>query len=75
MPEVARIRIEVAFDGGQIMGSFVTAASAEALEKALAEGTKTTAILDTEDGPMTVVLARVVYLKRYARDTQVGFIA
>jgi molybdopterin-binding protein len=75
MPEVDRIRIEVAFDGGQIMGSFVSAASADALEKALAEGTKVTAVLDTEDGPMTVVLARVVYFKRYARDTHVGFVA
>jgi hypothetical protein len=30
-----RVRIEIAFDGGQIMGAFVSPSSADALEQAL----------------------------------------
>jgi hypothetical protein len=30
-------------------------------------------MLDSTDGRYTVVLARVVYMKRYARESRVGF--
>jgi hypothetical protein len=30
-------------------------------------------MLDASDGRYTVVLARVVYMKRYAREARVGF--
>ncbi len=32
-----------------------------------------TLALDAEDGRYTVVLARVVYVKRFARESKVGF--
>jgi hypothetical protein len=74
-----RVRIEVAFDGGQIMGAFVTPAAADALEQALGAadvraGAGDAALsLDAEDGRYTIALQRVVYVKRFARDSRVGF--
>jgi hypothetical protein len=74
-----RVRIEIAFDGGQIMGALVTPASADTLEEALGSaelraGTGDAALsLDAEDGRYTIALQRVVYVKRYAREGPVGF--
>jgi hypothetical protein len=74
-----RVRIEVAFDGGQIMGALVTSASADAREQALGSaelraGTGEAALaLDAEDGRYTIALQRVVYVKRFARESRVGF--
>lgn len=63
----------MAFDGGQILGAFVPAEGADALERALAASSEGTLQLHTEDGRISVVLSRVLYVKRYARDAQVGF--
>jgi hypothetical protein len=74
-----RVRIEVAFDGGQIMGAFVTSDGADALEQALGSadvraGAGDAALsLDAEDGRYTIALQRVVYVKRFARESRVGF--
>ena len=67
-----RIRIEAAFEGGQLMSAVVESATAEALERALAAGEQSL-LVDAEDGRYTVRLDKVVYLKRYARDSRVGF--
>ncbi len=67
------MRIEVAFDGGQIMGAFVEPETADQLERALAAGGETSLALDAEDGRYTVVLRKIVYVKRYARESRVGF--
>ena len=69
---VDRIRVEVAFEGGQAMSAVVEADSADALERALAAGEQSI-VLDAEDGRYTVRLDKVVYLKRFARDSRVGF--
>ena len=73
MAEADTIRIELAFDGGQIMAAFVTAEGADELERALASGRDGTHGLDASDGRYSVVLRRVVYLKRFARESRVGF--
>ena len=67
-----RIRVEIAFEGGQAMSAVVEAATADALERALAAGEQSI-VLDAEDGRYTVGLDKVVYLKRFARDSRVGF--
>jgi hypothetical protein len=67
------VRVELAFEGGQIMSAFVTAAGADELERALAAGGDGTHALDASDGRYSVVLRRVVYLKRFARESRVGF--
>ena len=67
-----RIRVEIAFEGGQAMSAVVEGGSADNLERALAAGEQSI-VLDAEDGRYTVRLDKVVYLKRYARDSRVGF--
>jgi hypothetical protein len=70
-----RVRIELGFAGGQIVGSFVEATSADALEAALGStgpGAPVVA-LETEDGPLHVVVAHVAYYKRIVRAGRVGF--
>jgi hypothetical protein len=67
------VRIEVGFDGGQIMSALVTADAADQLERALAQRSEDSMTLDAEDGRYSVQLARVVYLKRFAREGRVGF--
>ena len=66
MPESKHIRIEVGFVGGQMMSSLVTNKSAADLEEALT--------LESSEGPFTVVLAHVVYVKRFPPEGQIGFI-
>jgi len=67
------VRIEVGFDGGQIMSWLVTADGAEALERKLNAGGSGTLSLDAQDGTILLVLPRVLYAKRFARETRVGF--
>jgi hypothetical protein len=79
MASAERVRIEVAFDGGQVMGAFVSPSNADALEQALGSadvraGAGEAALsLEAEDGRYTIALQRVVYVKRFARDSKIGF--
>ena len=68
-----RIRIEIGFEGGQIMGTQVPVADAERLERQLASGGVGTVELDVEDGRIVVVLAHVLYVKRFSKESRVGF--
>jgi len=71
-----RVRIEVGFDGGQVMNALVTTDSADALEQAFAglgDGSSPVVTLDAEDGAYHVALRRVVYITRFAREGRVGF--
>ncbi len=67
------VRIEVAFAGGPIIAANVAPAGADALEHALAAGAQGTHQLDTDDGRVAIVLGSVAYMKRFARDSRVGF--
>ena len=68
-----RIRVEIGFEGGQVIGGFVDAPSADQLEKALHEDGPRVVVLDSEDGPYHVVVPRVSYFKRFSRASRVGF--
>ena len=68
-----RIRIEIGFDGGQIMVALVDAETIDRLEQALAKGEEGALALDVEDGRYTVALRRIVYVKRFVREGRVGF--
>ena len=67
------IRIELAFDGGQIVAATVEPETADAIERAVTAGAGGAVQLDTQDGRLTVVVPRVAYLKRYPPGSQVGF--
>lgn len=73
MPSEERVRIEIGFDGGQVMSAYLTTVSAEELEQALAAGSDGVVTLEAEDGSYTVALRRIVYVKRFARESRVGF--
>jgi hypothetical protein len=73
MSEVDRIRIEIAFDGQQVLSVLMTNGTADELDKALAGAQDGSFTFDAEDGRYTVSLRRVVYVKRFARESRVGF--
>jgi hypothetical protein len=73
LTEPDSVRVELCFDGGQILGATVTVSGADELERSLATDAGRTLMLDASDGRYTVVLPRVVYMKRYARESRVGF--
>ena len=68
-----KIRIEIGFDGGQVMGAHVTSSAADELERALAATGDGAFALDTEDGRTVVSIRRIVYVKRFARESRLGF--
>jgi hypothetical protein len=68
-----RVRVEIGFDGGQIMGALVTPASADELERALGEGRDGSLTLEAIDGRYGVAVRRIVYVKRFSREARVGF--
>jgi hypothetical protein len=70
--ESERVRIEVGFEGGQVMSAFVETENADALESALDGGVGTFQI-EAENGRYTLALARIVYVKRFSREGRVGF--
>ena len=68
------VRIEVGLDGGQILSALVSGASADALDQALRSSSAgATVELQAEDGVMLLLLPRVLYVKRFARETRAGF--
>ncbi len=67
------VRVEIGFAGGQILSWLVDPESAEALDRKLGAGGSGTLTLEAQEGTITVVLDRVVYAKRYARESRVGF--
>lgn len=73
MPDDTLVRIEIALDGGQILSWLVTPASADALELSLKSGDAGTLALEAQEGRILLVLPRVLYAKRFAREGRVGF--
>jgi hypothetical protein len=71
--ETEFVRIEIAVDGGQILSALVTHASAEELERALNASANSALTLEAQDGMIQVVIPRVLYVKRFAREGRVGF--
>jgi len=68
-----RIRIEIGFDGGQALTLLVEPIGVETLERALRDGSEKSVVLDSEDGAYTIALRKVAYVKRFARESRVGF--
>lgn len=75
MASGVRVKIEIGFQGGQVIGTFVTQESADQLERALHEDGSRVVVLDTDEGPYHVVVPEVAYLRRFNRSSHVGFTA
>ncbi len=67
-----RVRVEIAFDGNQVLSVYVPSATADDLERSLA-GEHESISFEAEDGRYSVQVRKVVYLKRPARESRVGF--
>ena len=72
MTETDRIRIEIAFEGTQVLSVYVPTATADDLDRALA-GEHQSLSFEGDDGRYTVAVAKIVYVKRFARESRVGF--
>jgi hypothetical protein len=73
MADNDRIRIEIAFDGQQALSVLVPNQTAEDLDRALAGDRDSSFAFEAEDGRYTIVLKRVVFVRRGARESRVGF--
>ena len=68
-----RIRIEIAFVGQQVLSVLVPISTAEDLDRALAGDHDSAYSFEADDGRYTISLQRVVFVKRWARESRVGF--
>jgi hypothetical protein len=68
-----RIRLELAFEGGQALSIYVVASAADDLDRALEGGQDGAFPFEAEDGRYTVAIRKIVYVKRFARESRVGF--
>ena len=75
MADDGRVRVEIGFEGGQVVGGFVDVSGADELERALHEDGPRVIVLDLEDGRYHVVVPRVSYFRRFNRASRVGFAA
>ena len=73
MADEGNVRIELGFEGGQILSALVPLSAAEELERALGSGADGALGIDAEGVRYTVILRRVDYMKRFAREARVGF--
>jgi len=70
-----RVRVDIGFEGGSTLSVAVTPLEADSLEQRLRAGDGGVAELDSDDGRLIVVLAHVLYIRRHARGSRVGFSA
>jgi hypothetical protein len=68
----AQVKLQIAFEGGQVVGALVTTTAADGLARALANG-DAVFDLETEDGTYLVALGKIVYVRRSSRETHIGF--
>jgi hypothetical protein len=66
-----RLRIQIAFEGGQMVSAIVPDAAFAQLRSAL--GTDTIVEIETEDGTIVIPTRAVAYVKRFSRETSIGF--
>ena len=67
-----RLRVEIAFEGTQILTVYVPVLTAVDLDRAVA-GAHDSLSFEAEDGRYTISIPKIVYVKRSARESRVGF--
>lgn len=73
MTQQETVRIEIGYEGGHVTAAIVSSASADDLDDRLGADAGGVVCLEADDASITVVLSRVAYVRRFARDSQVGF--
>jgi hypothetical protein len=67
-----RVRLEIAFEGTQVLNVYIPVSTADDIDRALAGGHESLSF-EAEDGRYTIAVGKVVYVKRFARESRVGF--
>jgi hypothetical protein len=67
-----RVRLEIAFDGNQVLNVYVPSSTADDLDRAMGGGQGSLSF-EAEDGRYTIAVPKVVFVKRFARESRVGF--
>jgi hypothetical protein len=65
------LRIQIGFDGGQMVSATVTDAAFAELRSAL--GGDGVVEIETEDGSLVIPMRSVAFVKRFSRETSIGF--
>ena len=73
MTDVERVRLEIAFRCGQTLCVDVPLATADDLVRSLANGEGESLAFEADDGRYTVAMRSIVFIKRHARGSRVGF--
>jgi hypothetical protein len=73
MADADRVRLEIAFKGGQTLSVGVPTATADDLDRSLASGEGESLSFEAEDGRYTIAVKSIVFIKRHARESRVGF--
>jgi hypothetical protein len=71
-PADGRVRLEIAFEGGQIVSGNVSGEIADGLRSALGSD-DSVFDLETEEDTYVVALRKVVYVRRTDREMHIGF--
>jgi hypothetical protein len=71
--EGERVRLEIAFEGQQVLSVSVPISTADDLDRALGGESDGSFTFEAEDGRYTLSLRRIVYVKRFQRESRVGF--
>jgi hypothetical protein len=66
------VRLDIAFEGGQIVSGSVSTETADGFRSALA-GDELVFDLETEDETYVIALRKVVYVRRTSREMHIGF--
>lgn len=72
MADADRVRLEIACEGNQVLTVYVLPPVADDLDRAMT-GDHETLSFDAEDGRYTVAASKIVWVKRFARESRVGF--
>jgi hypothetical protein len=72
MAENERVRLEIAFEGNQVLTVYVPAAIADEIDTAMA-GAHDSLSFEAEDGRYTIAVTKIIFVKRFARESRVGF--
>lgn len=67
------VRIDIAFRGGDVLSARVPVDDAESLAKRLRDRDDAVVEINSQEGQYLVVLPQVLYVKRYSRESRVGF--
>jgi len=71
--DAEKVRVELAFEGGQGLTVLVSAKTADEIDHALANPDAGSVSFEAEDGRYTLAVRKIVFAKRFARESRVGF--